>query len=147
MVCPSVRADISVCLVLPYWLPETLLMSSLGACCHWLKRRAGVECVFVCLCVRLGVCVCVFVWEREKLEQLSWKLLHSVSASWNCFPLILPTVRKTAFQSVVWSKVHLSAVKETHFWEISVLHSLSVKWWDHRLCRYPYVPNGLVFYA
>lgn len=48
-ICPSVRADISVCLVLPYWLPETLLMSSLGACCHWLKRRGGVECVCVCV--------------------------------------------------------------------------------------------------
>lgn len=62
MVCPSVRADISVCLVLPYWLPETLLMSSLGACCHWLKRT------WACVCF-LRVCVCES--DSEKLEQLS----------------------------------------------------------------------------
>lgn len=45
-VCPSVRIDISVCLVLPYRLPETLLVSSLAPCCHWLKRREGA-----CMCV------------------------------------------------------------------------------------------------
>ena len=83
-VCPSVRTDISVCLVLPYRLPETVLVSSLGACCHWLKRREGVE--RVCA----GVCVCEREWQREKLEQLSWKLFHSVSTSRICFPLIYP---------------------------------------------------------
>ena len=65
MVCPSVRADISVCLVLPYWLPETLLMSALGACCHWLKGTWG--CVCVCACA----CVCKCKSDSEKLEQLS----------------------------------------------------------------------------
>lgn len=51
---PSVRADISVCLVLPYWLPETLLVSSLGACCHWLKRTWACVC-FLRVCVRVTV--------------------------------------------------------------------------------------------
>lgn len=55
MVRPSVRADISVCLVLPYWLPETLLMSSLGACCHWLKRTWACVCFCMCVCERVTV--------------------------------------------------------------------------------------------
>lgn len=48
------------------------------------KKESGSGVCFMYACVRERE------WQRKKLEQLSWKLLHSVSTSRICFPLISP---------------------------------------------------------